>query len=198
MINIIELIENNDWNNAKKLWILNVLKIYPDQVGYFNLEGDQFDMCDRFLISGQKYTAYINCLCCSYTERVSNDKIFFREYTIFSHILITIKNQVCTMCDQVVQVHLDSFMYPPYLVIQNADQAEITLSDLENIFEINGTIYELVFFTFFNQYKRHYYAVVNICNTWFLIDDLNSSVISPFAEQKQIYKVYSCFYLMIN
>lgn len=195
MIDIIDLIEINEWNRVKILWIQNVLKIDPDQSGNYNLEGDQFEMCDRFLISEQKYNSHIICSCCKSEQHFASDDIFLRK--IGQEILITIKNQACSKCNQVNQVNIDSFMFPPYLIVRNADQAEITLNDLENSFEINDIVYELILFTFFDSSKKHYYGVVKINNNWILIDDLNPAKCKIF-NQNELKKVFSCFYLKIN
>jgi len=60
---IVDLIDKNEWNKAKSIWIVDVLKKTTNENGVYDLFGDQTEVADIFLQTQQTYESFLNCSC---------------------------------------------------------------------------------------------------------------------------------------
>ncbi|CAF1110288.1 unnamed protein product, partial [Brachionus calyciflorus] len=76
MLNIIDLIERKDWNQTKTIWVEDIACLNINEFGCYDTYNNQYDVCLKFFIPYQFYTASI-CCTCGRTHAIDGDIISF-------------------------------------------------------------------------------------------------------------------------
>ncbi|CAF1030818.1 unnamed protein product [Brachionus calyciflorus] len=190
---LIDLIEKNEWNKSKSIWITDVLKKTINHNRNYDLFCDKTENIDIHLQKQQIYESFINCSCGRH-YRFGGEMISFVKYG--NDVFISIKKIRCNSCSQLNNVTTKFVLQdsnPLYFIFNNSPKLDLIGNELEKEIEVNEDKYVLLVFTIFKQ--NHYLGVYNINNRLYYIDDL-----SPRSYKTTLPKleVVSAFYLKKN
>ncbi|CAF0957360.1 unnamed protein product [Brachionus calyciflorus] len=140
-----QLIDKNEWNKAKSIWIVDVLKKTTNQNGVYDLFGDQTEVVDIFLQTQQTYESFLNCPCGRNYSFGGKIISFVKNGT---EVSISIKKIKCNRCNKITIVNTKFLVQesgPLFLIINNSSMLELNGSELDKDIEINEEKYLLVF-----------------------------------------------------
>ena len=140
LINIINLIDNNDWSEAKSIWIKDVVKLNINNDGFFSTFGDQTDFSDSLVVEHQSYESFAKCRCGRKHTSGGQMISFVKDE---SEITISLIKNNCNRCDKMNNLETKFLIgnnNPLFLVVENSSKLDILCSDLDEI-QINGSVY---------------------------------------------------------
>ncbi|CAF0839776.1 unnamed protein product [Brachionus calyciflorus] len=175
------LIDKNEWNKAKSIWIVDVLKKTTNKNGVYDLFGDQTEV-DIFLQTQQTYESFLTCPC-------GRNHSFRGEIISFvkngTEVSISIKKIKCNRCSKITIVNTKFLLQeigPLFLIINNSSMLELNGSELDKEIEINEEKYLLIFFTVFKE--NHYMGVYNIKNSFIVYTDASGYATCGVLSQR--------------
>ena len=176
IIEIVEKIQNNDWNEAKELWIIKVMK-YNRRIkdGTISLFGSKSSHFLDYLSKYQEHKLIQSCKTrCSENGKAirdDSDKIFFRfvrkKLCLYSGLL-----GKCRKCRSNISSTIRFKNNPFFLFIESINQ-NIFLNQIPLNITIDNLRFALLCVTIHKP--GHFVSVFIINERFYLIDDLDQS-----------------------
>jgi hypothetical protein len=207
LIDIINSVEDVEWNKAKSVWILRIL--FDDYVIDCNCDeciivfplsktistfGAEYEFLLGPIIEIQKYSFISYCSHGCNLNGLSKESVAltFEKQSNKVDLLFTNKN-VCRTCKKKKNVELSNFIYnPPWIFVQT-NESEIYVNEIPKILLIGVKNYQFLCATIHS--KNHFRAIFDLNNEFFLIDDLNPSKLNRKIPKL---KIVTCFYYSID
>ena len=76
---ILDFIGQNKWNEAKSIWILEILKMTPNEVGQFSTYTVTYSVFGRILSGQQIFVADSKCSFCDYSQFKESNAFYFKH-----------------------------------------------------------------------------------------------------------------------
>ena len=70
---MIDCIEKNDWDEAKSIWILKILKMTMNEQGQFSTYTDTFRVFGSVLSMQQPFIAHSKCSFCDFLQKMDGN-----------------------------------------------------------------------------------------------------------------------------
>jgi hypothetical protein len=178
IIEIIINIENLNWNRAKELWILDVMKynerIRDNTISLFGSENNRFL---KFLSIYQEHALIQSCnTLCKENGRIIRedaDKMFFRKskniINLYSGYL-----GICKKCKSKISGEI-SFNNNPSFIFIESFHSNIYFDQIPLHLTIKNNQYRLLCATIHKP--GHFLSIFNINDFLYLIDDLDQSTV---------------------
>jgi hypothetical protein len=193
---IIANIEENKWNAAKSLWIIDGCKLTPTR-RVFDCMDSEYDIVVKHLDFYQQYELKCDDMSCSlFDVKVETRKELFFERDENENIdFYFASKHKCSSCSSCL---IKSFIQtPPWLfisVIYKYSKETISHQEFPKTITMNQRKYSLLCSTIVSQrVKDHFCAIFELYDKKFLIDDLNSSYSENIPD---INRVCTCFYYL--
>jgi hypothetical protein len=181
LVYIITNIENYDWNKAKKLWIINVMKNEIDlEKKSLSLFGSEHDQFLEFLKDFQCYKITQACSPdCSHNGKAIQEysnKIFFKKIRNRISIYFGFFRN-CVNCHSKINTNINFKNDPCFIFIESIHRG-IFLDEIPLEVSIQNVIYTLLCSTIHKP--GHFSSIFNINNCFYLVDDIeqNSTFLS--------------------
>ena len=188
---IIQLILNNEWNRAKSIWVLQVLKLLPTR-RKFSTFGEEFE----FFISSVKALQLIKYSCTSCKSLAySSDELYFDFDENMNVRLSSDERRVCLDCQSDANINKSFEKIPCWLFIQSlitSYKKNITLYDLPNDTFIDSQKYKLFMCTYL--VGTHFKSIIKINDRFYAFDDLKVGL----DEIVPKHIVSSCIYYIVD
>ncbi len=186
LIRIVDSIENINWNKAKEIWIIEVMK-YSKNEKTISLFGSEVNMMFGFLIKNQLHQLIQLC-----ESNCSKNKTILRnnsEFLFFNKINNNVSLHLgyfsnCVECKNSISTEIH-FINNPIFIFVEAAHKNIFINDLPKVVEINNRLYQLLCATFhIHRGNGHFVGCFNFNNNFYIIDDLDQSLtyLPPFNE----------------
>ena len=185
MHKISQLIENFEWNRAKTLWILIILKLKPDNL-IFSLFGTEYKFFAQYFLPFQEII--FKCSGCEQEVSRSINELFF---VIDSNGKLSIDQatEFCILCNQYVT---GRFSLDPFLIIISPNSEFYidanTIKDIPLSLNICNKTCQLLFFTFNGYYNdiEHFRSIFYINSAFYVVDDLNRDLKRKLSYTPQL------------
>ena len=188
VVKIIELIDKNDWNNAKKLLILDILKINPNEK-HISLFGTENEFFINFFSKYQNHFIKQQCSpnCYLNNSIYLNDSSSLYFVKIDDIVTLTVlTNENCNLCSRKINATISLQHHTNFLIIESSE-LNIRVYDLPENLNINGNEYTFLC-TPFNE-NAHFKSIFKLNKKFYLVDDLDQSIIFlTELDQKSIDK----------
>lgn len=173
---LIEYIENNDWNNAKKTLIIEIMKLNLNEkhLSFFGTENEffinYFSAYQSHLIKQQCSTfCYLN------NSVYLNDSTSLYFVKINDQVTLTVfTNEKCNICNSNINSSIQLQHRANFLLIESSD-TNIKIYELPSRLNINDRIFKFLCTTF-NQ-NNHFKSIFKLNKKFYLVDDLDQTVI---------------------
>lgn len=180
---IITLIDQLQWDRAKTIWILEMLKIQPDsESNTFSLFGSEYESIIKHFTQFQK-VSYI-CLNCKKSARFPHRDFSFskNEQNRCDHNISMEKK--CNYCVLTINPKFEN--PPPFIFFETLNinnLTELNVNDFPLIINIDNLIYKLLCCSIHypspddeeTQILSHFKAIFRLNDTFFEVDDLDRS-----------------------
>jgi hypothetical protein len=175
---IVAKIDNLEWNDAKELWILNIMKYDEKEKRAISLFGSE---SNRFLRHIQEYQKHILIQFCSpecnqngnVIVQENCDKIYLKKIDNKVQIYSGFKS-ICKNCKRNITCEIFFDNNPNFLFLESINY-NILFNELPKIVAIRGIIYKLLCSTI---HKNNHFTSIFLINDYiFKIDDLDQSFI---------------------
>ena len=189
---IIDLISANEWNRAKTLWILEILKITPKR-RTFDTFGEEFDCFIKHIKELQCLNYYCRSEHCNDNIFYTNDEFYFENDENNNLTLSFDEKTECRICKTHEHVFKSLGKSTPWLFIQNLvkfNNKPLTIYDLPNEIRIEKNTFKLLMCTF--NVGLHFKSIFKIKDEYYLFDDLIDGLSSDINN----HQVSSCFYYL--
>jgi hypothetical protein len=195
IINKIDLLK---WNEARFIWIHEVLKL-PITINkqgkpWLNTWGNTYDMFYNKIRVFQEFSYTISCSdgCINNNNTRNCQDLFFDKE---NELVSLSRNYVCRICKKPITQSVYTFKHDPVWLFIQAIQSTrklIYFKDLPINLSINNTSFKLLCATIYSM--KHFKSIFYIDNTAYLVDDLK-----PNERSKEIpkIKIDICFYYKI-
>ena len=168
--NIIDSIEENNWNRAKSIWVFEIMKCRKTK--YVSTYGSEYEKFITYYKNLQLYSLNLECsLCCNYNlkSRKMMDIIFQKDIEN-NNILYHERPEVFTSCNKNFIKSIVFNDVPFFLFIQCYNN--VYLLDLPKIVKIGCIDFKLLCASFYNKKEKHFKSFFEINDIIYLIDDL--------------------------
>ena len=175
-------IDSLEWNNAKYIWMKQVIqleiKIKRNGRAVLDAFGNTHDMCYKFIKDFQRHSYTITCSNgCINNQNTRNTCDIYMERYNGKVAISRISN--CKACKKpIIQSELIFEHDPVWLFVQvnNGLVNNICFEELPAHLHLNGKSYKLLSATIFFPSNQHYRSIFLINNVPYLVDDLNSEL----------------------
>jgi len=197
LLKIINYIHENQWNMAKSIWVVDILKISPTRRTFdcFGSEYDQFIRHVKFLQEFEMHCADKNCPLFKVKE-YSNDEIYVRRDD--NDNIVYLEDRTCQICKKCLSLVFKRNS-PPWLILQLAltkTSDFVCFDELPQTININELNYSILCTTIVSKTTlNHFSAIFQIENKSFLVDSLNSAISENIPNT---HEVSVCFYYLNN
>ncbi len=185
---IVNFIFINNWNEAKSIWILEILKLEPKR-RVFSTFGEEYNFFISYIKEFQRLNYY--CKACDEVF-YKNDEMYF-QYNVNSNVSFNFcEERVCTVCcseESVLKLFEET---PCWLFIQNLiskiKHKKIMFFDLPSKIVLNEKKYNLLLCTYLTG--AHFKSILSYNEQLYSFDDLKEGL------EKRIdkHEVSSCLY----
>jgi hypothetical protein len=141
ILNVIDLIENDKWNQAKYLWLNDICKISPNESGEIDCEGSVYGFFGKHI---EHYQSFFRSPCpntecrSNKNESTSNLIQFNMLFGDLNHSLES-ANVTCSRCGcDYIQKCRFAFESPPFLFIETDGITTIKFDNLPKSLDILG------------------------------------------------------------
>ena len=193
LLEVIELIEQNDWDRAKTQWLIDINQMNSSKNSLIDAFGCQYDLFVKHVIEFQLHHVKSTCVCGR--ENFYLSKNIEMDLDENNRPFFMLNKKVCTYCSNLLAPCVEFQQTSPFLIIENVYNKEIKNTDLDKLFEINGIRYKLLFCTHFIQHLNHFISLFDIDNMTYLIDDLKRNTTNVTSDS---YKISFAFYYIIS
>ena len=185
---IIQLIDSQKWNEARQMWIVNVMKYNKNPINNsISLFGSEYEMFIKYIISFQQHHLIQICSnTCSKTNKIIS---MDREILIFKKInneirLHTFHTHICKTCKTEIIPKLEFINNPNFLIIESPGNTFI--NEIPQLVKNDDKIYRW-FCTTLNK-RNHFIGVFELENQKYVIDDLkkNATLLSQPNSNPQV------------
>lgn len=195
---IINMIELNNWHNAKYIWLVLVCKKKPikNVIDCLNNVNEIFSKHLEYI---QQYAlstcSNVNCrgnrLISKYNSRLEfsrkNEKIILN---------LTDEKYTCTYCHLTfLRTYRFKNEKKPFLIININEKIYLKWEDLPKILKFENNIYKLLFINYYIAELNHFKSIFTINDKTYFIDDLNININSVNVKETA-FKVDTCFYYL--
>jgi hypothetical protein len=180
---IVNLIQDDEWNRAKTIWILtnNIIRSSSDWT--FSTFGTEFNFFVKFIISTQEHKITCNNFNCkNATQSFSNKELQFIKKNNYCNL------NVCDLCN----IHLMNNPFCLFIECLKTNSDTIEIIDLPPVLIIDNKRFQLLCFTFFKD--NHFRSIFYINKSFYLIDDLKNIVYNKISCKPDI--SYCVYYLV--
>jgi len=188
---IIDLISANEWNRAKTLWILEILKITPKR-RTFDTFGEEFDCFIKHIKELQCLNYYCRSEHCNDNIFYTNDEFYFENDENNNLTLSFDEKTECRICKTHEHVFKSLGKSTPWLFIQT-NKSTIYVQELPKVVKLGVKNYQFLCSTIL--LSNHFRGIFYLNNEYLLIDDLNSTKILKKIPKL---KIVTCFYFCIS
>ena len=167
---IIKLSLTVEWNRAKSIWILEILKLEPTR-RKFSTFGEEFN----FFIKQFNKIQLINYECCN-NIFYSNDQLYFEYDELNNLVLSSNIERKCVKCDKACFSKKFS-KTPLWIIIQNlikSNQQKLIVYDLPTEITIDNSKYCLLISTYLVH--SHFKSIFLINDCFYGYDDMGTDL----------------------
>jgi hypothetical protein len=202
ILRVIDHIENNDWDRAKTIWLIEICTIKPglnkNNELVLNAEGNEYQfftehLSDLFKYKNTSVCSNKNCVKHEQTTKIFKDLSFKKEnrQVLFSFLS---KNDKCGHCNTgELTIKKEFLNLPPFLIIECCFGSKISVDELPDSLIIGQVEYKFLSCTFFKPANKHYVSIFYLDNLLYLIDDLNRTNINGNIPK---HNFSNCFYYL--
>lgn len=168
---VIQHIENRDWDGAKSIWSKNVIKLKLSPSGYIDAWGTEMEMFIRFFSPLQEYTIIRTCLssCERNNSQQTKQLLAFRSDN--NNKISLFGNEKCRLCDK-IKTYTIRFDRNPFIIIIEASLGfKTNIYDLPKELLINNKKYCLLMMTSYIDERSHFVSLFLINNVIYYVDD---------------------------
>lgn len=173
---IIEKIEIFDWNTARQLWIVNVMKFNINSKN-ISLYGSEYEMFKKYVSIYQLYNLKQKCD----KKCINNNKISNKDGNILAFKkknnkleIYTFNNKRCKECNMNITYQYNFIEQPNILFFDSLD--DIFLDEIPKSITLNKRNYRLLCTTL-NYDKTHFISIFEINNQRYIVDDTKKNII---------------------
>ncbi len=194
---IFSFIDQNKWNEAKTIWVLDFLRLKPTGKN-FDCFSSPFDIFGEVLSSQQKYKEELKCEEChlSLGSFTSDFYLFTRDSLneLFQDFFLF---QECTLCRKIVKSKLQGIfnVKPAFLYCETFykdNTVNLNCYQLPRYLEIRSLTYKLLLAQI--KIKDHFKGIFLLSDNFFLIDDLQNK--NKKLKVPKDHKVVCCLYYL--
>ena len=221
LLNIITHIENLNWDMARQIWIVNIMKYSKKSnkdTGEISMFGSESEKFFQYLAEYQKHEFLKKCnphclengqplkhLNRQQRNRESNVLHFERDYNDIISLQQIMPDTVnCLSCSEQVSIDRRFINNPLFLFIYD-DVSPTLINDLPKEITIDNKIYKLLCAHAYKADSRHFVCFFEFDNTIYLVDDIGKKcellpTTNTSIRQREIYNlpITSCFYYLIQ
>ena len=184
---ILDLIDIQEWDRARTLWILTILELKPEN-WTFSLYGFQDEFFINYFLCFQELT--FDCSICD-THETTKD-FFFKKNNREEVFVYTKLEKLCKNCKQIIKGTFKNNPFCIFFVILD----QIHFTSLPSSIHIDNKKFNLLCFTFESLHNniKHFKSIFFLQNTFYLVDDLFPSRLTTKLP-KSINISYCLYYL---
>jgi hypothetical protein len=177
---IIDKIENHNWNKAKELWIIKIMKYkISSSIKNISLFGSEDLMFFSYLSKYQEYQIVQKCqpTCINNNSiyRSSSTYIFFRKENNIPKLFFGYTEK-CRFCSESITTDIIFINQTKFLFIQPSEM-NIVFSELPREILVDDQRFKLLCATLHTELADgHFVGMFNFNNDIYIVDDLNQSV----------------------
>lgn len=197
IIAVIENIQNNQWDAAKSIWVIDICKMNNPSRRVFDCFDNEHSTFLKFLDPFQMLEFF--CDCDLKDIVVSSTNYHFIERDQNGNISFSYKNEICSNCGSSLSSSRFNKIPPWFYLSTTYYKAKdfICFDELPKKLFFNDREYTLICDTIKSpNTKNHFCAIFEIDSTKFLIDDLDSIGYSEFIPN--VHKSSTFFYFLFN
>jgi hypothetical protein len=187
LIAIINLIDNEQWNEAKSMWIIKVLNMRLNEKESVSTYGSEYDMFISRVVGFQMYQLNKNCKC--KRKKYKMGSLYFARNS--EEVTISLFENECRECGSEDFKEYVFTSTPAFLIVENLFNIPIMNTDIPRFFELKGVKYSLLCATFHDI--DHYRAIFLLNNRFYLVDDLKPT---NFKDKLPSHCISSSFYII--
>ena len=193
IIKIISLIDENQWNRVKTLWIINILKLQPDVDWRFSTYGSEYEFLIKPFLSYQEFQ--FKCSHCNNHISKTKNEFFFTK----ANNNLNLNFETVLFCTRYNKIFYGSFIKKPYCLfigVNNTLESPISLLDIPATITLDNLTFCFLCFTFGNQVNgiKHFKSVFYLNKGFYCVDDLKGKqLIRKIPDACQI---SYCFYYL--
>ena len=165
---IIGLISSEDWNRAKTIWVLLILKVKHNSNLDFSCWESEYN---AFISHYEKYQAiFYNCDICNKLLKSNICSLYLvKDENNNTYININ-EFAECVECKTLCQ---GKFVSTPFCLLVEicSEKYNINLNDIPLQITIDGNEYHFLFFTLFVK-RNHFRSIFRLNSKFYLIDNL--------------------------
>ncbi len=198
LITITRLVDKLSWNEAKKLWLLNVCKfqftVNRNKKKTISTFGTEYEFFISYLQEFQRYELNESCQNkkCRKSSTFLPTSLYFEKDEKNNTILNVHLNKICNKCEGNVDNKSNLLHNPGWLLVESGHKQHLKVCELPRSLSFNNQIYNLLCATFCNS--SHFRAVFYLNNIYFLVDDLKHTEIT---DQIPNHKIVTSFYYLV-
>jgi hypothetical protein len=201
---VIDFIEQNKWNEAKSIWILEILKMTPNAPHSFSTYNASYNSIGRIISEQQKYIAEAKCEFCSHEERDKQLMHFYFNTDINNNLIHTFSHGYeCPLCEQTMNTRKGRFISTPAWLVFDINYKDhstnVNCYDVPKLITVNEFTFKLLCCQIHtneaSKTSAHFKGIFLIEDIFYMVDDLNIKK-RPNIPKKQ--KVSSCLYYLFE
>ena len=207
---IIKSIDALDWNKAKEIWILKIMKLNINKFNSISLFGTEYDMFVKYLEKFQLHQLKKKCINkCSENDKTIRDdadKLYFKKEKKVQ--LYSCFTGNCKKCKNKIKTSIRFDYNPNFLFIESMNN-NIFAYEIPKLLKIDGKSYKLLCVTIFKEAEEqelgHFIGLFLIDDIFYAVDDLTqTSDLIPSIRSKKLNKYYNyitttaLYYLILN
>ena len=199
---VIEYIGQNKWNEAKSIWILEILKMTPNEVGQFSTYTDTYSVFGRILSGQQLFIANSKCSVCDYSQFKESNAFYFKHDANNNLIYELSFSDQCPLCKQKMDGNKGRFSLTPAWMFfdfnySHGSSKKVNCSEVPKELKINELSFKLLCCQIIvNEQSKtgaHFKGIFLIDDLFYLIDDLKKD---KKLDIPKSHKVTNCLYYL--
>jgi hypothetical protein len=189
---IIDLIDKNEWNRAKTVWILLVCRLKISNNLVFDTFDTEYNAFIKHFVEYQRIEFACNN-CKDKTAENINNIILMKEQD--EAFLSLNRSELCEGCLVISSGQFSSLPSFILVEVEHYDEKEknILISDIPLCFNFNNTDFNFLFATIFDFNSEHFRAIFRLNSSFYLVDDLSKTL----KKIPTSYKLCSIFYYLV-
>ena len=173
---IIHKIDDYQWDNARKIWYLNIMKKKISNKRKINFYGTVEDFFIKFMYEFQKHSLILSC---SNNCKLNKKEIISEQADIIQIGkskdkgigIVTDLSYKCRICN--LRVSCDVIFKYNTIFFFIETTSHLKINELPKIIKIQNKTYKLLNAIFHLEKQKHFVSVFDIDNNKYLIDDLS-------------------------
>jgi hypothetical protein len=194
---IFTFIEENKWDEAKTIWILDFLKQLPEQKTFCTFN-QSFNVFGRFLSVQQKYTEDLTCRGCEYNigVKVSDFLMFSKAYNsnFLTRDIFFIECRKCK--NNIISEHGNFVTKPAFLyceILYKSMTDSVKCYELPEFIYIKDLTFKLILAQIYEH--NHFLGIFLLKDKFVVLNDLQNKIRN--LEVPPVHKVTHCLYFLV-